>query len=66
MSLVDGRSRFYYMEKKRHASTQLRVTELEKSKNDFIKEYIESSEFYSFLEEHDDNIIRSTTETCLE
>ena len=53
----------FYSEAKQHASTLLRVSELEKSKEDVIEEYMESPEFYTFLDEHDDDVIRSTTET---
>ena len=53
----------FYAEVKQHSSTLLRVSELEKSKEDVIEEYMESPEFYTFLDEHDDDVIHSTTET---
>ena len=52
----------FYAEAKQHASTLLRVSELEKSKEDMIEEYMESPKFYTFLDDYDDDITCSTTD----
>ena len=64
MSPVDRRLASH-AEAKQHASTLLKVSELERSKEDMIEEYMESPEFYTFLDEHDDDVIHVGFCACI-
>ena len=51
-------------EEEKYATSQRRVRELENIGDDIIEECMEFLRLYSFLDEHDDDIICSTIETA--